>query len=847
MKAAHIQIEHLSEPLGIDCNTPLVTWICDGDIKQTAYELKAFVSGSQVYDSGKVPGSAMAARIPHTAKSRQRVTVELTLWNEHDEAGPAVTSWYEMGLNDTCLWKAEWISPELECDPEVHKPASYLRKTFTVDSPDAARLYITCHGLYEAYLNGKRVGNVVLAPGSYTYDKRLAYQTYVVTDLLHTGENTLEVILGDGWFRGVSGVDGDRNLYGTHVALLCQLEVAGMPVCVSDETWQASQNGPVRENDMQQGESVDLRIDSASGYHGVRKLDLGYDTLICSQAVTVTEHERFPGKLLTTPNGETVIDFGQNLAGYIEVEVEAHEGQIITLMAGETLDENGNFTQENFQDRKRHKEGGTRQMLTVTCREGKNWYKPRFTIWGFRYAKVTTDIDLSTARFTSIAVYSDMAETLRFHSANPDLQQLVQNALWSMKSNFCDVPTDCPTRERAAWTGDMGVFIETGLTMMDCYTVVRKWLAECRLAQYEDGKIANIAPRNNKPSFFSGLLAGSVGWGDAIIQVPYAMYKRYDDATILEENYDMMKKWYSYLESRAKSKPVNPLKRFKSMPNRDYIIETGIDYGEWCEPDVESTNAMRTPQGKVATAYFAHSGTLLADIAGILGKTEDQQYYRQVAEKAKEGYRFIATDNGVINSDRQAEYIRAITFDLLSEAEKKVAAASLNTLVINCGYHLNTGFLSTPDVCKVLTDYGYADTAVKLLLQDTMPGWLYSVKKGATTIWESWNGIDEHSVPHESLNHYSKGAVAGWLVSGVCGIHFCNGKIRISPALLKELGDISASYDSPCGTIAVSITYLSDTATITVTVPSNTEAELMLPGVEPQTLTAGTKEITVHC
>lgn len=778
MRVKRLLVDHLNNPIGIDNNRPFVRW--ESDDAQCAYCLEAFSNGKKVFSTGKVESNEPHAVIDYEASSKEIVEVELTLWDADDLASDVVKAYYEMGLLKPSDFVAKWINPELECDPEVHKPASYLRRSFEITELGKARLYITAHGLYVAYINGERVGDFVLAPGCYSYDKHIAYQTYDVTDMLVKGSNEICVVLGDGWYRSVSGVDGDRNLYGTDVALYCQLEINGRAILISDENWKASQQGPIRENDMQQGEVVDLRladmdkagqawIDLAdvSTYHEVSVVDFPTDSLCCSNAVSICEHERFEGKIIKTPNGQTVIDFGQNLAGYIEVEITAKAGAVITLTTGETLDENGNFTQENFQDRKRHKEGGTKQMLTLTCTEGVNKYKPSFTIWGFRYALVETDIDLSSARFTSIAVYSDMEELLDYKSDNADINQLVKNAMWSMKSNFCDVPTDCPTRERAAWTGDIGVFIEAGLMMMDCYTVVRKWLKECRLAQFEDGRIANIAPRNNNPSFFSGLLAGSVGWGDACIIVPYAMYKKYGDIRILEENYEMMTAWYGYLIKRAKDKPFNPMKRFKSFPNRDYCIETGIDYGEWCEPDVVSTNTMRTPQSKVATAYFARSGRMLSEIAAVLGKPADAKMYAEISQKAKEAFRYIATDNGKINSDRQAEYIRAITFDLLYEDEKKQAAADLNELVKKCDYHLNTGFLSTPDLCPVLSKYGYKDTAMKVLLNDTMPGWLYSVRQGATTIWESWNGIDENGVPHDSLNHYSKGAVVKWIVEEI--------------------------------------------------------------------------------
>ncbi len=484
---------------------------------------------------------------------------------------------------------------------------------------------------------------------------------------------------------------------------------------------------------------------------------------------------------------------------------------------GETLDENGNFTTENFQDRKRHKEGGIRQQVVYICKEGVNHYKSRFTIWGFRYAKVETDVDLTDAAFTSIAVYSQMEQLGRFECSNKAVNKLVENSIWSQKSNFCDVPTDCPTRERAAWTGDMGVFARTAICLEDCYPVIRKWLGECRLNQYEDGKVANIAPRNNNPSFFTRMLAGSVGWGDACIIVPYVLYQRYGDSRILEDNYDMMCSWFAYLEGRAGEKG---------------FIDSGVDYGEWCEPDVESTSVMGKPQGKVATAYFAKSAWMLAQIAEILGKEADGARYREVSEKAKGAFRHLAMQNGRIHSDRQAEYVRAISFDLLDQEEKRQAAADLNELVVKGGYHLNTGFLSTPSLCAVLAENGYVETAYRLLLQDTMPSWLYAVKKGATTIWETWDG-------RASLNHYSYGAVCGWLFSGVCGIRLEQGHITVQPMPHKSLQYAKASYLSPLGEIVSGWQYEGEKLTYEIEIPANAEADIILPDGRQEHLAAG--------
>lgn len=839
MKAIKLKTERLVNPLGIDIKQPSLSWICKDGITQTAYEIEAVSDGRIIWNSGKVSTNKMQVIFGEVLESKQRVSWKVRLWDEADTVREwSEEAFFEAGILDAAQFVAKWINPELVSDPCIHMPASYLQTTFKAPLGSQARLYITCHGLYEAYLNGLRVGDFVLAPGSDTYNKKLTYQTYDVTELVKEGKNDVQVILGDGWYRSCSGVDGERNLFGEDIALYFQLEVDGVPVCISDEKWQATQDGPIRENDMQQGEIYDARKESLKSWHEVKVQDFQITHFKGSNSVPVVEQERFAGKIMITPNGETVIDYGQNLAGYVEFTVDAKEGQTLIMTHGESLDENGNFTIENFQDRKRHKEGEIKQRVELICRNGRNHYKSKFTIWGFRYAKIETDIDLATATFTSIAVYSNMEQTGSFQCSNEDVNQLVCNSIWSMKSNFCDMPTDCPTRERAAWTGDMGIFIETGLFFADCYPVVRKWLSECRLNQYDDGKLAIIAPPNNPMSQYAGMLASSVGWGDASIIVPYTLYKRFNDVRILEENYEMMQGWYGFLENRAKQiNEQNPIE--KENPYAMYTIDSGVDFGEWCEPGVSAMAAMSKPQYKVATAYFARSGRMLAEIAEVLGRSEDAAHYRDTAENAAKAFHFVATENGKIHSDRQAEYVRAIAFDLLSEEEVKAAAAELNGKIIENDYHLNTGFISTPSLCSVLAKYGYQETAYRLLLQDTMPGWLYEVKKGATSIWETWDGINEKGEVSASLNHYSYGAVCGWLFAGVCGIQVENDRIKIAPQPHKLLGYAKAVYQSSMGEIVSAWKYEQDQFFYEITVPANAKAEVCLPDGRHEFVTTG--------
>lgn len=834
----------MKNPLGIDIVNPVLSWNCQDGIRQTAYEIEAFSGGIEVWHSRKTDTEKMNAVFGGDLSGRQYIEWRVRLWDETGMAGEwSENAFFETGILEESEFVAKWINPESVCDPSIHKPASYLKKEFELTEFHNARLYITCHGLYEAYLNGRRVGDFVLAPGSYTYDKRLAYQTYDVTELLKEGLNEVLVILGDGWYRSCTGTDGIRNLYGEDVALLFQLEADGKPVCVSDETWKATQKGPIRENDMQQGEIYDARLEILTQWHEVRLEEFGYSNLICSNNVPIVERERFPGTIMKTPNNETVIDFGQNLAGYVEFTVQAHQGDTIVMTHGETLDENGNFTTENFQERLRHQEGGIKQRVIYTCKEGTNHYKARFTIWGFRYAKIETQIDLKDAVFTSIAVYSDMEDVGQFECSDPNVNQLVKNSKWSMKSNFCDVPTDCPTRERAAWTGDIGVFINTGLYLEDCYPVVRKWLAECRLNQYRDGEVAIVSPRVNEVSRMQQVLSGSVGWGDASIVVPYMLYQRFGDKKILEENYDMMRQWYGFLEKRAQ-KTGQTLD--SEHPLANYVIDAGVDFGEWCEPDIteDLRTVMGKPQYKVATAYFARSGQMLSDIAEILGKKEEAEYYRDVSRKAAQAFYLTATENGNIYSDRQAEYVRAISFGLLNEEERKAAADTLNRMIIENDYHLNTGFLSTPMLCSTLAQYGYLDTAYRLLLQDTMPGWLYAIKKGATTIWECWDGINEQGMVRNSLNHYSYGAICGWLFEGVCGIRIEKGEIFIRPQPYPLLQYANASYCSPLGEVKSRWYYEGKKLKYEFTIPANTIAKVTLPDGREMCLKAGEYRIS---
>ena len=833
----------MENPMGINIRKPVLSWICDGGIRQSAYEVTAVCDGSEIFCTGKVNSSRMQVTFDAVQESRMRVTWKVRLWDEKDEVGEwSEEAYFETGLLKTSDWSAQWINPEIvdngQDDEGVIPVASYLRKSFAVENFGSARLYITAHGLYAAYINGKPVTKSVLNPGTAEYEKYLPVQTYDVTELLKEGENEILAALGNGWYRGTNGNEAMKNIFGKDIALLCQLETDGQMVVCSDESWQASQSGPIRENDLKQGETYDANMENIAEWHEVIAAEFGYENLCGMNTVPVTEHETFRGRLITTPNGETVIDFGQNMSGYIQIEGRFKAGERIRLVHGETLDENGNFTIANFQNAKIDRLTSA-QEVNFTAREGYNDYRPTFTVCGFQYVLVESDADLTDVEFTAHAVYSDMEQIGWFTCSDERVNQLVKNTVWSEKSNFVGVPTDCPTRERAGYTGDAGAFTPTGIYLMDAYPVLSYWLRQLQCCQTEEGIAPGVAPRVTNGGGMAEMFKASSGWGDACIAIPYYLYHRTGDVAYIRENYEMMKRWLVFCENRAKQ--CRPGGQFEHDEYKDYIVDTGAHWGEWLEPGRSVMDVMtemgRKGMPEVATAYYARSAQLFSEMATVLGEEKDAEYYRDIFEKAKRAYQNVASGEKTLEEPWQCKYVRPLHFGLL-EGEEEIAE-KLNKLVVENGYHLNTGFLSTPHLCHVLTCYGYLETAYRLLLQDTAPSWLYAVSKGANTIWENWEGRSEDGQVKDSFNHYSFGSVVGWLFEDVAGITLDDGHITIAPKPYQLLGHVKAVYDSPVGRIESSWKYEGEKISYRVVIPANGNATVVLPDGRIKEVAAG--------
>ena len=850
MKAVRLKTEYLTNPVGIDSKSPRLYWNCEGGIKQTAYQIIAKVSGKTVWNSGKVESSAMT-HIPYGAgelHSRQRVHWSVKLWDENGNGGEISHSFFEMGLLNPDDWKAKWITGNYKVNKKERYPVDCFRKQLSVTGEvKSARLYITACGLYEARLDGKRIGDFVLAPGHTDYRKRVQYQTYDVTEMLTGGSHGLTVQLADGWYRGSTGAWGIRNQYGTETKLLAQLEITyadgKRETVVTDESWDWCNDGPIRFADNKDGEVVNAnRLPSYSGKAKVTSHNI---IPTASNNVPVTEHERFTPVISKAPNGKWLLDFGQNIAGYISLRLQAKENQRLIFRFGELLDEAGNLTQKNIQCAGKDRVSPLQQII-YTCREGFNEYQTTFAVFGFQYAEVETDMELKPEDVTAIAVYSDIARTGFFESSNELLNRFVEATVWSTKGNSLDIPTDCPTRERHGWTGDAQIFFETANYLFDYAAFSRKYLNDVYDWQKKDGRLPQIAPYGGV-DFYMWTLNGSVGWSDAGILIPYRFWKLYGDKQILIEYYDRMKRYANFMMNRCGKLGLMAKPLGLKGEAAKYAVNAGQSYGEWAEPKDVYPNDwkdMVAPHPEVSTAYTSHVLGCMVEIAEELGNGDDAARFRQYRDGCRIAYQAMAeTPDYTLDTNRQARLVRPLAFGLLNEDQTEYAKERLLQALENYGWRLGTGFLSTPLILDVLAQYDL-DAAYRLLENEEMPGWLFMPKNGATTIWESWEGTRAQG-GIASLNHYSKGAVCEWLFKTMCGIRLDGeNHFTIAPRPGGSFTYAKASYESIYGKVACGWEKRENGFAVAVQIPANTEAIIRLPNGAIHIVTSGEHHFT---
>ena len=844
MKAVRLRTEYLREPIGIDIRKPRLFWNCEGGTNQTAYQIIAKVGGETVWDSGKIESATMTHPYEgRELRSGERVYWAVKLWDESGNGGEISHSFFEMGLLNASDWKAKWIAGNYKVKKNERYPVDCFRKKLSVaKAVKSARLYITACGLYEAKLDGRKIGNFCLAPGHTDYRKRVQYQTYDVTGMLSQGDHALTVQLADGWYRGGCGAWGIRNQYGTETKLMAQLVITyadgRLDTIVTDESWDWSNDGPIRFADNKDGEVYNANREPS--YSAKAKVTSHTVIPAASNNVPVAEHEQFTPTVSKSSNGKWLLDFGQNIAGYISFRIQAKANQKLTFRFGELLDGEGNLTLKNIQCVSKEKVSPLQQII-YTCRDGLNEYKTTFAVFGFQYAEVETDVELQPEDVTAIAVYSDIEQTGFFECSNELLNRFVEVTIWSTKGNSLDIPTDCPTRERHGWTGDAQIFFETANYLFDYAAFSKKYLNDVYDWQKKDGRLPQIAPYGGV-DFYMWTMNGSVGWSDAGILIPYRFWKLYGDKQILMEYYDRMKRYAQFMMNRCGKLGLMAKPLGLKGEAAKYAVNAGQSYGEWAEPKDVYPNDwkdMVAPHPEVSTAYTSYVLGCMAEIAEELGQNNDAALFRKYSEGIKKAYQAMAeTSDYSLDTDRQARLVRPLAFDLLNEQQKEYARKRLIQALENYGWRLGTGFLSTPLILDVLAAYDL-DAAYRLLENEEMPGWLFMPKNGATTIWESWEGTQAQG-GIASLNHYSKGAVCEWLFNTMCGIRIDGeNHFVIAPKPGGCFTCARASYNSVYGKVESGWEKTNAGYQFRIAVPCNTTATVVLPDGSIHELAAG--------
>jgi alpha-L-rhamnosidase len=855
VRVEHPRVENLTNPVGLDVVQPRFGWQLAAErrqVLQTAYEIQIaatlpdLTAGKKLlWTSGRTASNA-SVWVPYGGASLQsgkkywwRVRVWDDLGKMSDWSEPA---FWQMGLLNPEDWKAKWIGPSAPEEPGL--PSPVFRKEFTTRKKIAtATAYITAHGMYEAQINGRRVGQDFLTPGWTAYQKRIQYQTYDVTDLLKNGSNVLGATLGSGWWRGAIGFAKGREFYGSDVALLFQVDIqyadGSRESIGTDDSWKYSTDGPIRSSEIYNGETYDSRKEmqgwsapgfSAANWRAAAVKDFPVADLIATYNEPVRKHETFrPIRIFRTPKGELVADFGQNLVGWVQLRASGKSGDRIVLQFAEVLDKQGNFYTDNL------RAALCTDTWILTGRNDER-FEPHFTFHGFRYAKIEGyPGDLKPDDITAIALYSDMQPTGKFTCSDPLVNQLQHNIQWGQRGNFLDVPTDCPQRdERLGWTGDAQAFSRTAAFNFDVHNFFSKWLKDVAADQQPNGMVPWVVPNVLGPT-----MGGSTGWADVATIVPWNMWLAYGDKRILEDQYPSMKAWVEYMHTQSKNDLWN----------------TGFHFGDWLFYSVTDDNDGRsaiTDKYLIAQCFYAHSTQLLVNAAEVLGKKEDVAAYSALLKKVKTAFlKEYVTPNGRPVSSTQTAYVLALQFDMLPENQREQAAKNLVANVKSYGNHLTTGFLGTPHLCHVLTRFGYNDLAYKLLNQKTYPSWLYPVTMGATTIWERWDGIRPDSsfqaVTMNSFNHYAYGAIGDWMYRVMAGLNIdAPGyqSVRIQPQPGGGFTQAAAELQTLYGPLASRWQRDEQNLTLEVEIPVNTTASVWLPVSDVKSVTENGQPIS---
>lgn len=843
MKIVIIKTEYLINPLGLEIAHPHITWNVKGeDIKfQKAFEIVYQVNNGEEKKILKETSSTRY-EFEEELKSRDYVSYKVRVQNELGEwSSYSEVQHFSIGLLAKSDWSAKWIRGDYNVSKKERYPVDYFKKEFDVKDVKGATLYITSLGIYEAYLNGKKVGNAVLAPGSTDPRKRVQYDTYDVSSLLKVGKNELIILLSDGWYRGSIGAKGFTYVFGKYTQVLAQLEVDNQKIA-TDESWSWSNDGELTFADLKDGEIVDFnKIPSFSNKARVGQYDKEITSSNSSHVVVISRNKVV--KTFDSKTNKKVYEFENNVAGNISLKLKGKESSHIRFVLGEMLDENNDVTLKNVQCIRKGKKTPL-QEVSITLKEGVNEYESKFFYGGFRYASILENDGVEVLEIEQLALSSEMDRVSTFECSNKLINIFYDNTVRSCRSNFVDIPTDCPTRERMGWTGDSQIIFDTASYLFDCHAFFRKHVKDIYDRQDKNGRLPQIAPYSAE-DWFMDVMNGSVGWADAGILIPYRMYLQYDDINILKDNYDNMVRYAKFMIKRCGRRKglyslyAKPL--HLSKENKKYGVNNGQSYGEWAEPNdvkVFVWTDFAEPHPEESMAYTSWMMDLMIVISNLIGRTENNALFAEYRDGVKRAYQELVTKpKFTLDTDRQCKQVRPLYMNLLNVEQTKFAKERLIKALDNYDWRLGTGFLSTPFILYVLEKIN-PDYAYKLLLNEKMPGWLYMAKENTGTIWEGWEGPNSQA-GIASLNHYSKGALVEWLYKSMLGIKVKGeNTFEISPVIGEGVDFAKGSYKSLYGEVSVSWKKQKEGTLFSIEVPVNTKAtfvygnkkELLEPG-----------------
>jgi alpha-L-rhamnosidase len=769
------------------------------------------------------------------------------------------------------LRDAAWISPvETEVAAPGMRPAYWLRSNFTWATEDGkATIHATAHGLYELFVNGSRVGDEELTPGFTSYRKRLQVQSWDITDLLVSGGNTVSALLSDGWFRGRHGFERRANGFGTDTAFLAAVSTPTRTLAVTDDAWRSSESHITRA-DLMDGQAVDFRLyhsknesTTSDGWvPAVTRHGGHYDNrerLVRPDAPPVRCIEDLKPASVSVPlPGVTVVDFGQNINGWVRLSELGPEGTLTTLRHGEVLDEAGLVSTENLRAfdfaSKTPLPAGQVDEVISAGRPG-DVLEPRHTTHGFRYVQLERrGSPVLPEDITAVVVHTDLQRTGTFECSDSRLNALHDAILWSFRGNACDVPTDCPQRERSGFTGDWQVFVDTAALMFDVSGFSEKWLQDLTADQWPDGRVPTVVPNpaGDGPSgnFFEDLATGSAGWGDAAVFVPWSLWRAYGNRALLARAFPSMRRWVDFASGAAAGgrHPDRAALRPVPSPHEKFLWDTGFHFGEWLEPDTPPNPDPARDHGIVATAFLFRSATLLSRTAAVLGEHETAATYQDLAAQVLAAWQSEYLDSrGRLSEESQGHYVRALAFGLVPAQLAPKTAERLVELIRLNGNRLGTGFLATGLLLPTLADHGYADVAYELLLSGGTPSWLGMLDAGATTMWEWWDGVTSNGA-RGSLNHYSKGAVGSFLYTHLAGIQLPENPdeartayrtVTIAPQPGGGVTSASAAVETPHGLVSSDWTISQGVFRLDVEIPPAVQAVVKLPDGSTHTATAG--------